>query len=93
MCGGEPRIVKAGDFHLSFAIHDDTDDTVEHNFLHSMAIICTGWRRFKLMEYGPNQSFSEDKGTFDICSVRVVPYKTMAPIRRLLGKISVFRRG
>jgi hypothetical protein len=51
-----------------------------------------GWRRFKLTEYGPNRHFSADVGTYDICSKCVVPYKTMAPIRRLLGKLGFFRR-
>lgn len=41
-CAGEPSIIKRGDFHMSFAIYDDSDDTVEHNFLHSIAIICLG---------------------------------------------------
>jgi hypothetical protein len=31
-----------GEFHLSFALYDRSDDTVEHNFHSGIAIVCPG---------------------------------------------------
>lgn len=41
LCGKAARLVPESDIHVSFAIYDDSDGSVEHNFLHYGAIQCS----------------------------------------------------